>query len=112
MLGGICRKKGVTTLGVTCPIRTAGHCFEPVVDEEPLAPLKETRTPRALRRGRGGLPPKPEDYKVAKTCIKCGAVKPLADFYRLTRSKDGRMNICKKCWDKKYHQRKKQDERA
>jgi protein-arginine kinase activator protein McsA len=36
----------------------------------------------------------------AKTCYKCGELKPLGAFHRLTRSKDGRQSICKLCKQK------------
>lgn len=33
----------------------------------------------------------------AKTCFKCGAEKPLADFYKHPRMADGRLGKCKDC---------------
>ena len=116
MAGGICRKKGATTLGVTCPIRKAGHCFEPIVElsaDDHFSGASAARLPKSQRRGRGASrrPAKPEEYKNTKVCIKCGVEKPLAEFYRLTRSKDGHMNTCKKCWDK-YNRRPRKNERV
>ncbi len=32
-----------------------------------------------------------------KTCNKCGAVKPLSEFYRMTGMRDGHRNECKAC---------------
>lgn len=32
-----------------------------------------------------------------KTCSKCGETKPLDEFHRLTRSKDGHQSRCKLC---------------
>ena len=33
----------------------------------------------------------------SKTCTVCGVVKPLGDFYRDARRRDGRMSSCKDC---------------
>lgn len=35
-----------------------------------------------------------------KTCFRCGAAKPLADFYTHPKMKDGRLNKCKECTKK------------
>lgn len=35
-----------------------------------------------------------------KTCTKCGEVKPIDDFYRQAKTKDGRRYDCKVCFKK------------
>jgi hypothetical protein len=44
-----------------------------------------------------------------KTCFKCGAEKPLTDFYKHPQMKDGRVNKCKACnkVDVRVNRRKK-----
>lgn len=34
---------------------------------------------------------------VSKPCIKCGAIKPLCEFYPHKQMKDGHLNMCKDC---------------
>jgi hypothetical protein len=41
---------------------------------------------------------------LTKTCSQCGQEKPLADFARLRRSRDGHRGYCKTC-GKKYRDR-------
>ena len=36
-----------------------------------------------------------------KRCSDCGKLRPLTEFYRGKRYKDGHRNICKKCWSKR-----------
>jgi hypothetical protein len=49
----------------------------------------------------GALIPAPDALidtaPLAKPCSKCGAVKPLADFHRRTRSRTGRQSQCRAC---------------
>lgn len=38
-----------------------------------------------------------DEQEPAKTCNKCKQAKPHSEFYRLTRSRDGRLGHCKPC---------------
>lgn len=44
-----------------------------------------------------------------KPCTKCGAVKPLSDFYRNSHGRDGRRGDCKACVSESRRQRYEQD---
>ena len=115
--GGICKNTDVHNYGATCPIATAGPCFlaigEPL-PEKPITPYKEARIPRNQRRGRGAnnRKVKPEDYNRTKVCICCGKTKPLTEFYRSARLKDGRARKCKECDRAAYRFRKQQRREA
>ncbi|MBT3735972.1 MAG: hypothetical protein HOG25_15090 [Gammaproteobacteria bacterium] len=41
--------------------------------------------------------PSPEGKTLTKFCNTCGVEKPLEAYYKATRNKDGRMNICMPC---------------
>lgn len=48
---------------------------------------------------------------ITKTCSKCGKTKPIIDFYKRKRSKDGASVWCKKCcsaWAAEHYQRNKE----
>ena len=47
---------------------------------------------------------------MSKTCTKCGAVKPLDDFYRNKGKADGRNPHCKEC-EREYHRRYREGNR-
>jgi len=48
-------------------------------------------------RARAKTPALPEYQH--KTCTKCNVSKPIFDFYKSHTHKDGRFNVCKKCWN-------------
>src|SRR5216683_1651733 len=53
---------------------------------------------RCVQRPAVAVVPPPYNSYV-KRCSKCEATKPLAEFYRMTATKDGRRPECKACFD-------------
>lgn len=108
--GGICKNTDVHNYGATCPIATAGPCFLAIgqpLPEKPITPYKEARIPRNQRRGRGAndRTVSPEEDNKVKVCSVCHKTKPITEFYRTNRSKDGHMCLCIRCHKQKYRAR-------
>lgn len=100
--GGKCQNIHAKNGGYTCPLQTAGDCYHPLsepIPDEPVIPYVIRRIPKSQKVGIGARlrPVKPDEYARTKVCIRCGKSKPIVDFYRRTRSKDGRMSMCKEC---------------
>ena len=45
-----------------------------------------------------------EEVKTTKVCTKCGTEKPISDYHKSTRSKDGHLSVCKECTNKKQRE--------
>jgi hypothetical protein len=49
-----------------------------------------------------------------KICIKCNQLKPISDYYKAVKTKDGYNKSCKECYKKRandyYHEKSKQRE--
>mgnify|MGYP003414767032 CR=1 FL=1 len=45
-----------------------------------------------------------EEIKTTKVCTKCGIEKPISDFGKYSRNKDGLSVVCKECTNKKQRE--------
>jgi hypothetical protein len=49
-----------------------------------------------------------------KACVKCGESKPITEYYKAVKTKDGYNKSCKECYKKRandyYHEKSKQRE--
>lgn len=45
-----------------------------------------------------------EEIKTTKVCTKCGIEKPISDFHKCSRNKDGHLVVCKECTNKKQRE--------
>ena len=75
----------------------AGGCKHYKADpsKAPAAPSGEE-----VAKAAGVKPVSVEDITPRKVCKKCGQVKPLSEFVKRSRAKDGTMDTCKECYAK------------
>ena len=83
--------------GTTSPLRDASGCkhFKDDPSKVPSVPSGET-----VAKAAGAKPVSVEDITPRKVCKKCGQVKPLSEFVKRSRAKDGTIDTCKECYTK------------
>lgn len=92
-----CKDCNAYEIGGKCVIdgRRDHNALDEACADAILEPLKEP-----LKE-----PVKKTDVTPKKKCKKCGKVKPLTEFVKRTRAKDGTMDTCKECYHDGYGKR-------
>lgn len=60
-------------------------------------------------RGQRAMTTQTSHFEATKPCIRCGAERPMAEFYAQPQMSDGHLNVCKECVKARAHRHRQEN---